>query len=187
MPHSFGISPFGSYFRYSTNHGAAMKQFYSFLLSSLVMALFMVSFAFAQTGVTADYAANTKKEKLQAETKEALDKLMRFAEARNYDGFGKMMIYSGRDPNRTMRVKMNPRDAHEKLEIENTLNYVKHWLDKSALYHAKTFRVVKGLESDLYFWDVEFTTLKGKAKMFRVSFCELDRKLMFIRMEKMRS
>ncbi|MEM0997629.1 MAG: hypothetical protein AAGN35_11135 [Bacteroidota bacterium] len=127
----------------------------------------------------------TDKQKREVEdSKAALDRMMRFAKARNYDGFGKMMIYSGRDPNRTMRVKMNPKDAHEGLEIENTLNYVHHWLSKSAFYHAKRYRKVKGLSGDLFFWDVEFTTLKGKLKMFKAVMAKLGDEYLFVRMEK---
>ena len=129
--------------------------------------------------------AETEKERKAKEgTKEALDKVMRFAQQGNYDGFGKMMIYSGRDPNRTMQEKMNPNDSHERLEIENTLNYVRHWLNKSAFYHAKRYRKVTGMVGDLYFWDVEFTTLKGKMKMFRVVMATLGKDFLFVRMEK---
>lgn len=129
--------------------------------------------------------AQTEKERKAKEgTKEALDKVMRFAQQGNYDGFGKMMIYSGRDPNRTMQEKMNPNDAHERLEIENTLNYMRHWLNKSAFYHAKRYRKVTGMAGDLYFWDVEFTTLKGKMKMFRVVMATLGKDFLFVRMEK---
>jgi hypothetical protein len=139
--------------------------------------------------VSADEAAIqkelTEKERRAEEgTKETLDKVMRFAQQGNYDGFGKLMIYSGRDPNRTMRVKMNPNDAFERLEIENTLNYVRHWLSKSAFYHAKRYRKVASVTGDLYFWDVEFTTLNGKMKMFRVLMATLGDQYLFVRMEK---
>jgi hypothetical protein len=129
-------------------------------------------------------AAEEKAKMEQAGSKDALDKIMRFAKVRNYDGFGKMMIYSGRDPNRTLRVKMNPNDSHELLEIENTLNFVHHWLSKSAFYHAKRYRKVKGMNGDLFFWDVEFTTLKGKLKMFKAVMSKLGDEYLLVRMEK---
>jgi hypothetical protein len=130
------------------------------------------------------HAETEKERKAQEGTKAALDKVMRFAQQGNYDGFGKMMIYSGRDPNRTMREKVNPNDAYERLDIENTLNYMRHWLNKSAFYHAKRYRKVTGMSGDLYFWDVEFTTLKGKMKMFRVVMATMGSEYLFVRMEK---
>lgn len=164
-----------------------MKGVQAIVKWSLLVMLLIGGNMFAQGEPTANYDPNTKREKIEKETKEVLDKIMKYAEGYNYGAFGKLMVYSGKNPNRTMRTMMNPMDPHEKLEIENTLNFIHHWLDRSALYHAKEFKIVKGMKSDLYYWDVEFTSLKGKAKMFTVSFAELDGKYVFIRMIKKRN
>lgn len=170
-----------------------MKNLFVLLIAGLIVVVGLPDRVLAQASTETNsevteedilYAKNDKAKKVQEATKEVLDKVMRFAQQSNYDGFGKLMIYSGRDPNRTMRVKMNPNDAHERLEIENSLNFIRHWLKKSALYHTTRYRKVTGLSGDLFYWEVEFTLLNGKSKKFIVVMSELNGKYLFVRMDK---
>lgn len=116
---------------------------------------------------------------LEERSMEALDKIIQYAMDRKYDSFGKMMAYVGRDPNRNMRTMINPVDPHEAITIENSCNYIHKWLSESALHHAKDFRVVKGANCDMFFWNVEFTLLNGKMKTLTFMFIELDHKILF--------
>ena len=171
-----------------------MKKIIILLFAGITIVTFIPQMVLAQASAPAETeeieasetrSSETEKNKrIQEETKLALDKVMRFAQQSNYDGFGKMMIYSGRDPNRTLRVKINPSNAHERLEIENSLNYIRHWLKKSALYHTTRYRKVTGMAGNLFFWEVEFTLLNGKSKQFIVVMSELEGKYLFVRMDK---
>jgi|GEM_PF-2316673 hypothetical protein len=123
--------------------------------------------------------------KIQEErSMQALEKLLQFAESRKYDSFGRMMAYVGRDPNRNMRTMINPVDPHEAITIENSCNFIHKYLTESALHHAKDFRVVKGANTDLFFWNVEFTMLNGKIKTLTFLFIELEHKYLFCQVTK---
>lgn len=136
----------------------------------------------AQTEVPRDSMPDKKKRSEMA-TQKVLENLLKYAAERKYDSFGKIMGYMGRDPNRNLRSPINPNDPHERLDIENKCNFLAHWLSKSALHHAKKFRSVKGAYGDLFFWDVEFTLLNGKAKTFVFMFFEVDSRYLFCNVE----
>lgn len=153
-------------------------------LLSLVLIFGWSGQAAAQDDVTGGYGESDKEERIQEATKEKLDKVMSYAKTRNYAAFGKSMVYTGKNPYRQLKVKMNAADPHEKLEIENTLNLLHHWLEKTALYNAKNFRIVHGVDFELYYWDVEFTLLNGKTRGTQFAFVELDKEFLFCRMEK---
>jgi len=121
---------------------------------------------------------------LEDKCRKELDQLMTLAEKRHYEGFGKMMAYTGRDPNRNLMDRLNLYDPHEKLFAETTLNEFHHHLSKSALWHADNFRIVKGMEGHLFIFDLEFTYKKGKTKQFKLTFVELKDDILFCRADK---
>lgn len=129
-------------------------------------------------------SVSAKNKHIEEQTHATLDKLMKYATERKYDSFSKLMAYTGRDPDRNMRSPINTRDPHEKLAMENTCNYLYHWITKSALYHAQNFRIVKGAAGDLIFWDTEFSLLNGKSKKFVMSFVEIQGKYYFCTVDK---
>jgi hypothetical protein len=157
-------------------------------MKSIFLRLFSVAFLLL-IATTVQAQADTvslsvKNKRLETETHATLEKLMKYASERKYDSFGKLMAYTGRDADRNMRSPINPRDPHEKLAMENTCNYLSHWISKSALYHAENFRVMKGAAGDLIFWDAEFSLLNGKSKKFLMSFVEIQGKFYFCNVEK---
>ena len=121
---------------------------------------------------------------IEHQVRERLGELMKMVERKHYEGFGKMMAYTGRDPNRAMQDKLNLYDPHEKLFAELSLNQLAHHLDKSALWHADNFRIVQGLESEMYIFDMEFTYLKGKTKKYKVTFLKLEDEILFCHADK---
>ena len=125
----------------------------------------------------------TQQKKIMAETETELKKLIRMAENRNYGPFMKHLIYNGRDPQRNLRARLNPNDPHDQLYADNTLNRMRHFLEKAALWHNKNFRVVYGYEHDLFVWDLEFTTLKGKSKIHTVSFVKFKEEYLMARFD----
>lgn len=145
--------------------------------------IFFLLFTFFATGTKAQHTAE-QKVIIEHQCREKLDRLMSLVEKKHYEGFGKMMAYTGRDPNRAMQDKLNLWDPHEKLFAELSLNELAHHLDKSALWHADNFRIVKGLESDMYIFDMEFTYLKGKTKQYKMTFMKLKDDILFCHAEK---
>jgi hypothetical protein len=156
-----------------------MKSIFS-RLAILTMALLVGLAAQAQDSLS----VNARAKLVEEQTHTTLEKLMKYASERKYDSFAKLMAYSGRDPDRNMRSLINTRDPHEKLEMENTCNFISHWISKSALYHAQNFRIIKGAAGDLIFWDTEFSLLNGKTKKFVMSFVEIQGKYYFCSVEK---
>lgn len=149
------------------------------LQQSLFTLLFLI-FSFA---LKAQYS-NEQKVKIEETTNSKLKTLMNLVEKRHYNGFGKMMAYAGKDPNRNLKSRLNLSDPHEKLKSENTLNRIAHYLKKSALWHAQNFRIVKGFEADLYIWDLEFTLLNGKSKVVKMTFINLKGEYLFCHLDK---
>lgn len=130
----------------------------------------------------AQYTAE-QREKIKEATMEDLNELMELANQRKYDAFARKMVYTGRNPNRNLQTKVNFQDPHEKLFVINSVNKIKHYLDKSALWHASNFRIIEGFDSDLFRWDVEYTLLKGKTRTFVATFALLKGEYLFCQME----
>jgi hypothetical protein len=126
----------------------------------------------------------TKKEKAEAASKLAIEKVLKYAQNRNYDGLARITVYAGREPNRTMKTKINTLDPHEKLENENTCNYMHHILEKSVIWNATNFRMVNAMNDKFFYWDVEFTDDKMKTRVFEVLLVELNNEFLFARFEK---
>lgn len=160
-----------------------MKLMFSKLLGVVMLLLLSSPLLYAQVP-DGDTLVVDKRKHAEVESQAVLERLLKYAAERKYDSFAKLMAYTGRDPNRNMRAVINPMDPHEKLEMENTCNYLHHWLTKSALQNPQNFRVVKGSAGDLVFWDSEFTLLNGKTKKFVFSFVELQGKYFFCTVEK---
>ncbi|MEY3442966.1 MAG: hypothetical protein RLZZ519_1247 [Bacteroidota bacterium] len=155
-----------------------------------ILFLVMVSVPFAQVataqvvGVGANEQSLTPKEKAEAGTKLALEKALKYAQARNYESFGRMSLYAGREPNRTMKVKVNMMDSYERVDLENTVNYIHHILEKTVIWNATNFRIVNAVNERYFYWDVEFTDEKMKTKVFTVLLGELKGEFLFARFEK---
>ncbi len=141
----------------------------------LILFLLFTCFATAsKSQVTAE-----QKVIIENQCRERLDVLMTMVERKHYEGFGKMMAYTGRDPNRALTDKLNLYDPHEKLFAELSLNELAHHLDRSALWHADNFRIIKGIENSMYIFDMEFTYIKGKTKKYKVTFVKIKDDILF--------
>jgi len=111
----------------------------------------LLSVATAQVvGVGVNEQPLTAKEKAEAATKLTVEKVLKYAQARNYESLGRMSLYAGREPNRTMKVKVNMMDSYERLELENTLNYIHHILEKTVIWNATNFRIVNAVNEKYY-------------------------------------
>ena len=147
---------------------------------SLIFILLIVgSFGLSKAQYTSE-----QKVIIEHNVRERLDQLMELVKRKHYQGFGKMMAYTGRDPNRAMQDKLNLYNPHEKLEAELALNELAHHLDKSALWHADNFRIVKALQNEMYIFDMEFTYIKGKTKKYKVTFMKLEDEILFCHADK---
>jgi hypothetical protein len=135
-------------------------------------------------GVGVNEQPLTAKEKAEAGTKAAVEKVLKYAQARNYESLGRMSLYAGREPNRTMKVKVNMMDSYERLELENTLNFIHHILEKTVIWNATNFRIVNAVNEKYYYWDIEFTDDKMKTKVFTMLIGELKGEFLFARFEK---
>lgn len=135
-------------------------------------------------GMGANEQAQTPKERAEAATKVAIDKLIKYAQTRNYEGMGKMSAYAGRDPNRTMKSKLNMADSFERLECENTLNLIHNIVEKSVIWNPTNFRIVNAMNDKYYYWDVEFTDEKMKTTIWTMLFIELKNEMLFARIDK---
>ncbi|MBL0017193.1 MAG: hypothetical protein KAY96_05805 [Bacteroidia bacterium] len=135
-------------------------------------------------GVGANEQPLTAKEKAEAGTKLAVEKALKYAQARNYESFGRMSLYAGREPNRTMKVKVNMQDSYERLDLENTVNYIHHILEKTVIWNATNFRIVNAVNERYFYWDIEFTDEKMKTKVFTILLGELKGEFLFARFEK---
>lgn len=147
------------------------------LLSCLLL---LVAFSVhGQVRYTADQQAEIK-----AQTENLFNELVELAQKRHYQGFAQHMIYNGRNPNRNLQAKINYNDPFDRLTAENTLNFLRNDLKKSALWHTANFKIVQGHERDLFIWQVEFTTLKGKIRERRLFFARYKGEYLLARIEK---
>ena len=96
--------------------------------------------------------------------------IVQFKSEPEYYKIAQMMVYSGPDGTRDLVDVMDYGDPFDRLQVENTSNLLRHWIDKSTIQVNKNFRVVPGWKHDLYIWDVEFTNQKGKTKTRRFIF-----------------
>ncbi len=135
-------------------------------------------------GVGANEQAQTSKEKAEAATKVAVEKVIKYGLNRNYESLGRMTVYAGREPNRALKTKINLMDSYEKLENENTCNLIHKVMEKTVIWNAVNFRMVKSLEDKFYYWDVEFTDEKMKTKVYSIMFVELNKEMLFARFDK---
>ena len=126
----------------------------------------------------------SKRDKAEAESKKLVEKVLTYANARNYSGMSRVTVYAGRDPNRTMKAKINMNDPHEKLECENNLNYMHHVLEKSVIWNATNFRLVNALNDTYCYWNVEFTDEKMKTMVYQMLIVEMGNEYLFANFEK---
>ena len=89
-----------------------------------------------------------------------------------------------RDVNRTMKVIVNMQDSYERLDLENTVNYIHHILEKTVIWNATNFRIVNAVNERYFYWDIEFTDEKMKTKVFTILLGELKGEFLFARFEK---
>jgi hypothetical protein len=135
-------------------------------------------------GVGANEQPITSREKAEAGTKLVVEKVLKYAQNRNYESLGRITLYAGREPNRTMKMKVNMMDPYERLELENTCNYIHHILEKTVIWNATNFRIVNAMNEKYYYWDVEFTDDKMKTRIFTMLIGELRGEFLFARFEK---
>jgi len=145
--------------------------------------ILLLLFAIAAPMAKAQYTTE-QKVIIENQVRTRLDEMMELVKRKHYEAFGKMMAYTGRDPNRAMQDRLNLYDPHEKLFSELTLNELGHHLKKSALWHADNFRIVKAMDTELYVFDMEFTYLKGKTKQYKITFMKLKDEILFCHAEK---
>lgn len=155
-----------------------------FLLPIVICMLLAQSIAAQVVGVGANEQAQTSKEKAEAATKLAVEKLIKYGQNRNYESLGRMTVYAGREPNRSLKTKINMMDSYERLENENTCNLIHKVMEKTVIWNAVNFRMVKSLEDKFYYWDVEFTDEKMKTKVYTIMFVELNSEMLFARFDK---
>jgi hypothetical protein len=150
--------------------------------------LMLAQVAFAQVvGVGANEQPQTPKEKAEAASKAAVEKVIKFCEGRNYQGLGRMSVYAGREPNRALKSKINLMDSHEKLENESTCNLIHKILETTVIWNATNFKMVNSTTDKFYYWNVEFTDEKAKTKVYRMLFVELGGEMLFARIDKLGS
>lgn len=155
-----------------------------FLLPIVICMLLGQSIMAQVVGVGANEQAQTSKEKAEAATKVAVEKVIKYGLNRNYESLGRMTVYAGREPNRALKTKINLMDSYEKLENENTCNLIHKVMEKTVIWNAVNFRMVKSLEDKFYYWDVEFTDEKMKTKVYSIMFVELNKEMLFARFDK---
>ncbi len=150
----------------------------------MMTGVWMLLLAFSAHFLSAQQTyTETQTAEIKEKTQDALGKVMKMVENRNYGPFLHACIYNGRDPLRNFRSRLNPNDPHDRLYAENLLNRLRHHLKKSALWHNKNFRVVYGYERDLFVWDLEFTSLKGKVKSYQISFIKFKNEYLVARFD----
>lgn len=155
-----------------------------FLIPALIL-LFLSGPVDAQVvGMGTNEQPQTAKEKAEAASKIVVEKVLKFSQARNYESLARITLYAGREPNRTMKVKVNMMDAYERLELENTCNYIHHILEKTVIWNATNFRIVNAVNEKFYYWDIEFTDDKMKTKVFTMLLGELNGEFLFARLDK---
>lgn len=135
-------------------------------------------FLFCGATVNAQVVLQAGGDKIPFDTAEvrsemALKTLLEIIETKSepeYYKVARMMVYSGPDGTRDLVDVMDYGDPFDRLQVENTSNLLRHWMDKSTIQVNKNFRVVPGWKHDLYIWDVEFTNQKGKTKIRKFIF-----------------
>jgi uncharacterized membrane protein YfhO len=135
-------------------------------------------------GVGVNEQAQTTKERAEAASKAAIEKMIKFGQNRNYESLGRMSVYAGREPNRALKSKVNLLDSYEKLENENTCNLLHKILEQTVIWNTTNFRMVNSVNEKFYYWDIEFTDDKMKTKVYSVLFVELSGEMLFARLEK---
>lgn len=154
-------------------------------LFTMVAAMVICHVADAQVvGVGINEQPLTSKEKAEASTKSAVEKALKFAQVRNYEGLGKMTVYAGREPNRSMKTKINLHDSFERVENENVCNLMNKILEKTVIWNTTNFKIVNSVNQKFYYLDVEFTDDKAKTKVYSMLFVELSGEMLFARLEK---
>lgn len=148
------------------------------LLFTLIAVCALSSPLWSQTGPQED-ESEVKTEKTDKEiTREAveveLSKIFTHAENRNYREFARMKAYTGSDPNRQLKDLVNYDNPMERVEVENLMNLIVHWLDRSMVYQVKNFRIAQGLNTEMYFFDVSFTSEKGKTQNRKFAFVDIE-------------
>lgn len=120
-------------------------------------------------------------------SEKALKTLMEIIEIKEqpeYYKVARMMVYSGPDGTRDLVDVMDYGDPFDRLQVENTSNLLRHWIDKSTIQVFKNFRVIPGWKHDLYIWDVEFTNQRAKTKVRKFIFTlHGNSKFYFVRAE----
>lgn len=155
------------------------------LMVPVLCLILLAQIAEAQVvGVGANEHAQTSKEKAEAASKIALEKILKYAQNLNYESMGRMSVYAGREPNRCMKVKVNMMDSYERLDNETTCNIIHKVLDKTVIWNATNFKVVSSVNEKFYYWDVEFTDEKTKTKVYTMLFVELGGEMLFARFDK---
>lgn len=166
--------------------GLKMKNIWALL--PLWILLVWAQPSFAQVAELSDASekpeALSKEKRAEIGSRTAIDKLMKYVQARNYTAVGKMTVYAGRDPNRMLRTKVNMTDPHEKLEVENTTNYMHHVLEKSVIWNATNFKMVSSIQDNYYYWDMEFTNDKMKTTVYSLLMIEIKGEFLFARFDK---
>lgn len=154
-------------------------------LFTMIVAMGMGQATFAQVvGVGINEQPLTPKERAEAASKAAVEKALKFAQVRNYEGLGKMSVYAGREPNRAMKSKINLQDPYERVENENICNLMHKILENTVIWNATNFKTVNSVNEKFYYWDVEFTNEKMKTTVYSMLFVELSGEMLFARMEK---
>lgn len=155
-----------------------------FLLPIICLMLFGRPLMAQVVGVGADEQPKTSKEKAEAATKVALEKVIKYGQNRNYESLGRMTVYAGREPNRALKSKINMLDSYEKLENENVCNLIHKVMENTVIWNPTNFRMVNSISDKFYYWDVEFTDEKTKTKVYSVMFVELGGEMLFARFDK---
>ena len=120
--------------------------------------------------------------KLKEESELQMHELFELAEYRDYRKFAGMFLYTGRNQQRAWKGMMDYADPYESVEVENELNRIRHWMGKADGYEFSGFRIVQGLNQDLYVWDVEFKK-KEKIKKHKIFLTQHRGRYVFYRSE----
>ncbi len=145
--------------------------------------IFFLLFSCFVLGTKAQYTAE-QKVIIENQCRERLSQLMDLVERKHYEGFGKMMVYTGGDPDRDYQDKLNLSDPHEDVFAELSLNKLAHHLERSALWHADNFKIVKGVKGDVYILDIKFNYPNGKTKNYTMTFAKLRNDILFCHAKK---
>lgn len=121
-------------------------------------------------------------DQLKTETEKEVQEIFALAEYRDYDQFANMYLYTGRNQQRAFRSLMDYSDPFESVEVENELNRIRSWITKADSHELSGFRIVQGLDKDLYVWNIELSR-RGKVKKRKIYLAQLKGKFVFYRSE----